>query len=86
MSPEQVCKSGNEAVAQMCRELIDVYGPGKEYEMAVTSAATTLMFHVYRLARRHGKVTEILQNLLDDVTHNVRQVDEAVLKFKVEER
>lgn len=86
MGSEKLCKEGNEAVAKMCQDLLEQYGPTPEYEIAITSAATTLLFHAYRLARHRGKPGEVLQSLLDDVAHNARHHDEVIINFKVEVR
>jgi hypothetical protein len=71
MELEEAAQLGNQAARDACEKLLDRLGGEKEYLCAITSLASTLMFHVYRVGRYDGKAVELLQAALNDVVQNV---------------
>jgi hypothetical protein len=88
MKLEEAAKLGNEAVVGMCANLLDEFKPGKTYECAVGSAATTVLVHVFRLAVPRGKeaAREMLETILLDVALNIKKLNDVDFQFKVEAR
>lgn len=86
MTPEEAARAGNEAAFEVCHRILDRVGPGKEYRTIVGSMATSLLFHSYRLAVKDSKAkaVELLQVILDDVAHNVKNLSGERLRFTVE--
>lgn len=86
MDLEAVSKVGNEASAQLCTELLDRFGPGVAYECAVGGAATTLLFHAFRIRRQNSteKALELLSVILDDLAFNIKKTSGEEVKFTVQ--
>lgn len=86
MTLEEVARLGNDASAQLCASMLDRFGPGREYECAIGSAATTLLFHVFRvmLPKSKDKAIEVVGAVLGDVAHNIRETSGDEVRFAVE--
>lgn len=87
MTTEEAARVGNEAALQSCHELLDIFGPGKDYRTIVASMATSLLFHSFRLAlpESTSRAIEILQVIGDDVAHNVKEISGQKIRFTVTE-
>lgn len=72
---ERAAERANEIAKDVCEELVGTVGGGKEYLVSVTAISTTLLYHLYRLGKPEGKSIEILQAALNDVAHNLQEVD-----------
>jgi hypothetical protein len=88
MTLEEASKIGNEAVVGMCSTLLDDFGPGVPYECAVGSAATTLLFHAYRIFIKRGpdKGVEVLKTILDDLALNIKNNGGGIVEFSVAQK
>lgn len=75
MELEEVAQDGNRAAMELCQEMLDRLGPGKEYECAIGAAATSFVFHAFRLAlpRSEKDAIEFVQVLLNDVAYNLKE-------------
>jgi len=86
MDLEEASRKGNEMASDACEELMGTLGTGKEYLCGVTSMASCLMFHIYRLGKRQGNSQEILQAALDDMVHNIERLDGDSIEIVVRRR
>jgi len=86
MTPEEATRLGNEAAAQVLRQILDTVGPSPEYRTIVGSMATSLLFHAFRLEiLRSQKAIKLLQAILDDVAGNVASLSGQKIRFTVSE-
>jgi hypothetical protein len=85
-TPEEVARLGNEKAMELCRAFADELGSGVNYKLAVGAAATAFLFHMCRLAAHNSNkaVIEIMDVILEDVSHNIVKHNNFKLKFKVE--
>ncbi len=86
MEPEEIAKSGNRAAIELCEQLMRLFGPqGDGYSIAVGTAATAMLFHAYRISRRHSKkrAVDVLQAILDDVARNIKDLSNDEIKVTV---
>lgn len=84
MDISEVVQEGNEVAMLLCKNLLEKHGPGRNYDCAVISAATTLLFHVYRLGIPKGTSKELVQAVLSDVSYNLDKYGDHKVSFKVE--
>ena len=77
----------NEATVRFCRSMLEEFGGGNEYRLAIGAAATALLFHAFRLElpKSKEKALELVGVLLGDVAINIQQTSGLKIKFKVEE-
>jgi hypothetical protein len=86
MTLEEASKFGNEAAAQVLRQILDVVGPGTRYRTIVGAMATSLLFHAFRLELPgSAKAIEMLQAILGDVALNVKTLSGRKIRFTVSE-
>lgn len=86
MALEELALEGNKVAMHLCTSLLNRFGPGKNYECVVGAAASTLLFHAFRIAlpRSSEKAVELLQALLYDVGHSIKVTGGGKIKFTVE--
>jgi hypothetical protein len=75
MDLADISQEGNEKAIKLCKEFLEKLGPSPGYVCGVASAASALLFHLYRLGREHGDSIPRLQALLDDVADNVTKTE-----------